>query len=84
MYVERAMGRAATQQEMEGTGEITIPLSLGNSEMDDPSFDLIGGDEEDKNPEVTASLERNERMEASSLKDKEFLSLPIQTSKVEL
>lgn len=67
------MGRAATQQEMEGTGEITIPLSLGNSEMDDPSFDLIGGDEEDKNPEVTALLERIESMEATSLQDKEFL-----------
>lgn len=68
------MGRVATQTEIEGKNAISIPLTLGDPDMEDPNFDLIGdGDGDDEDPQISALMEKIESMEVSNLKDKEFL-----------
>ncbi len=67
------MGRTATQAEMEGDTGISIPKTLGNPDMEDPNFDLIGDDEDKSDPQITALVEKMDAMEATNSKDKEFL-----------
>lgn len=68
------MGRVATQEQIDGNSGITIPLTLGDPDMEDPNFDLIGDDDgDDVDPKLAALMEKIETMETSNLQDKEFL-----------
>jgi len=64
------MGKVATAEEM-ALG--TIPLTLGDPDMDDPNMDLVGDIDDDLDPAIVGLQEQLDGLETSHKEERTFL-----------
>lgn len=67
------MGRVATELDLDEDGVNGIPLTLGDSNADDPNLDLIDGDDDDIDPAILALQSEMETLVTSQKEEREFL-----------